>query len=156
MGDEKKSSPLATLISGLSTTNPKYFEIPFVQGLVHKGRYVTHPEEPSIFTSTPNGISLYWASWLFHMLMKGNAGTDNFRERSKHELPPELRNIAFCVQRVINAELAGPPPIRLPLKPPSVWTDNGRYISQRWVLDTCRRDHMSPHEAVAVAKALVR
>lgn len=155
MGEEKGRNLFVDQLK-LQVADTRYFKIPFVRGIVQDGHYVAHPEEPTIFTTFTNGLSMFWVSWLQHILVRGESGIENFKEfADPMEFPPELRRVAYAVYLILRSEIASKE-IELPQKPPKILTANGVYISQRWVMDTCRRDNMKPHEAVALAQALIR
>lgn len=155
MGAEEDKNSFIDLLK-LQVTNTRYFNIPFVRGIVQDGHYIAHPQEPTIFTPFPNGISGYWASWLMHVLVRGEAGVENFKEYDDPmEFPPEMRRVAHAVFLILSSEIASKEVV-LAKEPPPILTDNGIYISQRWVMDTCRRDNMKPYEAVVLAQGLLR
>lgn len=152
----KKGDALLTDLLNLKVTNNRFFSIPFVRGIVQEGHYIAHPEEPSIYGSAPNSISLYWVSWLQHMLVRGEQGVEDFQEVTSGALfPPEIKRVAHAAFLILNSELAAKEVV-IGKEPPSIMTANRRYISQKWVIDTCRRDDMQPFEAVNLAQALLR
>lgn len=155
MGEGKDKNSFVEKLK-LQVTDSRYFKIPFVRGIVQEGYYIAHPEEPTIFCTFPNALSMFWVSWFQHILVRGEFGIDNFREYDDPmEFPAELRRVAQSVFLILSSEIATKD-VLLPEKPPKILTANGRYISQLWVMDTCRRDHMKPYEAVVLAQGLIR
>lgn len=155
MNPDKRDQLSKNFFSFLKKTDDRYFNIPFVRGIIEEGMYVTHEYEPTLFSPSPRGLNASWLSWLQHFLVFGEKGIHEFSNNRSATFPIELQRVASAVFVIITAEL-NDPSIKLPEKPPKILTRSGEYISQRWVLDVCRRDNISPHEAYTLGIALTR
>ena len=137
----------------LRNLHPDLMAFPFVQGLVEEGRYRPHPDEPSIFATVQNGVTMAWLGWIYHLVIYGPEHLEHFRYGDSSMLHTVGR-MAKLVSLYLHKELTRTD-IVLPPEPPPLLTANQKYVSQAWVLDIARRDNMPPHEAALLGAALM-
>lgn len=112
--------------------------------------YSIAANEPSVFTPDVMGVSHEWISWLVARTKTNNV-TGPFPLVTPSEYAVSLGfTLAARLRQLIEVDdwdlAPEPPPMFLPFKP--------GYISQAWVIDTAKRDGMTPHEAVSLALML--
>lgn len=117
-------------------------------------KYVPFPNEPSIFTAKEDKGSDVWLSWFACHVVHGP-------KRSEQEYP--LRNEVSSSESMLFmrgaalrfiTELIARKAYDLPDKPPPLRTRDKRFVSNRWIIDICIRDDMTPQEALQLAYAL--
>lgn len=153
MGNDRK---LLEIFSLFKTVSPKVLSLPFVKGIIDTGAYVTQSEEPSIFTTVENGINTAWMCWFLGFVLNGDMFAGRFiNHPSAIAFPGEVERSGKCVYLWLDRYVkAGLHP--LPKEPPKIKTEHGGLISQAWILDTCKRDNMTPQEAYQLAIALTK
>lgn len=130
--------------------------LPFVNALMLENRYDPHPTEPTIFTFDEMGVSSNWASWLVHMYRYGETGVGERKEVDPVTLPSDLQQVIKGVHLMLSLMVKNKTFGELSKEPPSIFTTDGLYLSQKWVIDTAIRDNMPPHEAVVLGRALAK
>lgn len=112
----------------------------------YKG-YQAQEDEPTVFTPDKDRHAIEWLRWMAQRLVESGKRTN---------VHPEDTATIALMARLLKAGLCNELQfieVELPEEPPSMWTPKGE-LSQRWVLDTARRDGMSPEEACSLAYAL--
>lgn len=113
--------------------------------------YIPAEDEPSIFSEHNNGIPIEWPSWYLHKKEAGEGRTIMLYPLRTPSY--ELLEKARALRLRLREELYGFD-VELPPEPPSLYAKGSDYISLRWVLDTARRERMSPEEAMLLGMAL--
>lgn len=117
-----------------------------------KFAYPVQPDEPSIFTSNEMGVANEWLCWFIQKVEKARGReVDDIEDIKPSKQSVQLGfDLMVRLRQMINIDEWDLAP-----EPPPMFLPKGKgYISQAWVIDTCRRDGMGPHEAIALATAL--